>query len=160
FSGRDRRQPSNSVPGPQTTNEETPLSFNPRLAVALNDPDNTGNRVLQITLTVGHGTLTLGSLAGLSGSGNGTSSLTYTGTVDALNAALAGLIYTPDPEYNGPDSLTLTTSDLTAPELGGPEVVTSAVPITVREVVKPPVLVVSDARGNEGQAIPLDIRAA
>jgi hypothetical protein len=160
FSGRDRRQPSNSVPGPQTTNEETPLSFNPRLAVALNDPDNTGNRVLQITLTVRHGTLTLGSLAGLTGSGNGTSSLTYTGTVEALNAALAGLTYTPDPEYIGPDSLTLTTSDLTAPELGGPEVVTSAVPITVREVVQPPVLVVSDARGNEGQAIPLDIRAA
>jgi hypothetical protein len=80
--------------------------------------------------------------------------------VDALNAALAGLTYTPDPEYSGPDSLTLTTSDLTAPELGGPEVVTSAVPITVREVVQPPGLVVGDASGSEGQAIPLDIRAA
>src|SRR5262249_17373052 len=98
-------------------------------------------------------------LAGLTASGNGTSSLTCTGTLAALNAALAGLTYTPAPFYDGPDALTLTTSDLVAPELGGPGTAASHLPLTVLDVVNPPNLTVSDATGTGGQAIPLLIHA-
>jgi hypothetical protein len=112
FSGRSR--PSvNHVPGSQTTNENGTLNIGaantPRW---VDDPDRNDSDPLQITLTVGHGTLTLGGRAGLTGSGDGTSSLTYTGSLDALDAALAGLTYTPVSEFDGSDTLTLTVSDL------------------------------------------------
>ncbi len=159
FSGRDL-PPVNSVPGPRTTAENVPLAFSGATALSISDPDNNGTDPLQITLTVSHGTLTLASLAGLSGSGNGTPSLTYTGSLAALNAALAELTYTPALFYDGPDILTLATSDLVAPELGGPGTATSRVAITVVDVVNPPKLTVRAAAGNEGQAIPLLIQAS
>src|SRR5262249_45892436 len=83
-----------------------------------------------------------------------------TGTLAALNAALARLTYTPAPFFDGPDALTLTTSDLVAPELGGPGTATSRVAITVVDVVNPPDLTVRNVAGNEGQAIPLLIQAS
>jgi parallel beta-helix repeat protein len=158
LSGRDL-PPVNRVSGPQTTDENVPLMFGGATALSVSDPDNNATDPLQITLTVNHGTLTLANLAGLTASGNGTSSLTCTGTLAALNAALEGLTYTPAPFYDGPDALTLTTSDLVAPELGGPGTASSRGPLTVVDVVNPPSLTVSDATGNEGQAIPLLIHA-
>src|SRR5262249_49627799 len=83
-----------------------------------------------------------------------------TGTLAALNAALARLTYTPAPFFDGPDALTLTTSDLVAPELGGPGTAASRVAITVVDVVNPPNLTVRNAAGNEGQAIPLPLQAS
>ena len=44
-----------------------------------------------LTLSVSAGTLTLSSTAGLTGSGDGTGSLSYSGALSALNAALDGL---------------------------------------------------------------------
>ncbi len=159
FSGRDL-PPVNDVPGPQMTRENVPIAVDAGTGPPIRDPDNNGTDPLQVTLTVGHGTLTLATLAGLTGSGDGTSQLTYTGTLAALNAAWVGLTYTPAPGYDGADTVTRTTNDLVAPELGGPGVATSRVPITVIDVVNPPDLAVSDASGNEGQALPLLVRAA
>ena len=51
-----------------------------------------------LTLAVGAGTLTLSSTAGLTGSGNGTDSLSYRGPLSAVNAALEGLRYIPSPQ--------------------------------------------------------------
>ncbi len=51
-----------------------------------------------LKLAVGAGTLTLSSTAGLTGSGNGTDSLSYSGPLSALNEALEGLRYTPSPQ--------------------------------------------------------------
>jgi hypothetical protein len=48
-----------------------------------------------LTLSVSDGTLTLSSTAGLTGSGDGTGSLSYSGPLAALNAALQGLIFNP-----------------------------------------------------------------
>src|SRR5262249_18852358 len=129
FSGRDL-PPVNRVPGPQTTDENVPLLFSAAPALSVSDPDNNGTDPLQITLTVNHGTLTLATLAGLTAAGNGTSSLTCTGTLAALNAALAGLTYTPAPFYDGPDAPTLTTSDPVSPELRGPRPAPSRAAIT------------------------------
>jgi hypothetical protein len=48
-----------------------------------------------LTLSVPAGTLTLTQAAGLTGSGAGTGSLTYHGSLAALNAALDSMVYTP-----------------------------------------------------------------
>ena len=69
---------------------------------------------LTVTLAVGRGTLTLGGTAGLAfstGDGTNDATMTFTGTAAAINAALAGLSYTPTADVNGADSLTMTTSD-------------------------------------------------
>ena len=64
--------------------------------IAIQDPDSGPLGPLwSATLTVTTGTLELSSTAGLTGSGNGTGTLSYSGPLSALNAALDGLIDTP-----------------------------------------------------------------
>src|SRR5262249_23262994 len=54
-----------------------------------------------MTLSGSAGTLTLSGTDGLVGSGDGTGTLDYRGTLGALNAALEGLIYAPPAGYQG-----------------------------------------------------------
>ncbi len=68
-----------------------------------------------LTLSVSSGTLTLSSIVGLTGSGDGTGSLLYRGPLAALDAALQGMIFNPSA---GPDSLT--TFTLGAQSFGTP----------------------------------------
>jgi hypothetical protein len=110
--------PVNTIPfAAQTTLENQPITFSSANAnaISVSDPDAGGNPV-QVTLTATNATakLKLSTQIGLSGSGDNTSSLTYTGTIAALNAALAGLVYTPPSNVSGmsADSITLTTNDL------------------------------------------------
>ncbi len=64
--------------------------------IAIEDPEaGPVNPVWGLTLSVSDGTLTLSSTAGLTGSGDGTGSLSYSGPLAALNAALEGLIFHP-----------------------------------------------------------------
>lgn len=73
------------------------------IAVAAN-----GATSLQVSLTVGQGTLTLASTAGLTfaqGSGSSDPTVTFTGTVAAVNAAIATVTYTPGAGYLGADTL-------------------------------------------------------
>jgi hypothetical protein len=79
--------------------------------LSVSDPDSTG---LTVTLAVGRGTLSLASSAGLSfttGDGTADGSMTFSGSAADINAALAGLSYTPTPNVNGADTLTMTSSD-------------------------------------------------
>ena len=52
--------------------------------------------------------------AGAGVTGNGTASVTLAGTAAQINAALAGLTYTGNPDFNGGDTLTVATNDGTA----------------------------------------------
>jgi hypothetical protein len=71
-----------------------------------------GSGSLAVVLTASHGTLTLGSTAGLSGlSGNDTAAVSFSGTLAAVNAALNGLTFHPDANYGGPASLVIGASD-------------------------------------------------
>ena len=66
--------------------------------VALEDPEaGPIDGSWTLALSVSAGTLTLATTAGLVGSGDGTGSLSYTGPLSALNAALDGMIYTAPP---------------------------------------------------------------
>jgi hypothetical protein len=76
--------------------------------VSVSDPDGDN---LTVILGVGFGTLTLGSTTGLFVTGNGSGSVSLSGNVDALNAALASLSYLPTLNYAGLDTLSISASD-------------------------------------------------
>lgn len=103
--------PVNNVPGGQTVNEDSKLVFSGGNGNGVSISDADGNTET-VTLDVLHGALTLGSTTGLTGlSGNGTASVTFTGTVAQANAALSGLTYKGVLDFNGLDTLTVTTND-------------------------------------------------
>jgi hypothetical protein len=104
----DNDGPVNTVPGPVAATEDVATAV---AGLSVGDVDS---GALTVTLTVGRGTLTLGSTAGLAfstGDGTGDATMTFSGTSAAINAALAGLSYAPTPNVNGADSLNITTSD-------------------------------------------------
>jgi VCBS repeat-containing protein len=72
-----------------------------------------GDDTVSAVLAVGHGTLHMGSLAGVTVTNNGTGSVTVAGSAALVNTVLAGLTYTPTTEFNGSDSLhvTVTSND-------------------------------------------------
>ncbi len=90
-----------------------------------------------VSLVVEHGTLSLGTLAGLSGVGQGTFSLSYTGTLANLNEALVGLRFDPETNWWGSAELTLTLNDLGATGRGGPLSAVTNVTIVVLPVDDP-----------------------
>ncbi len=108
--------PVNDVPGAQSTSEDTPLVFTGANAITVFDLDVVeGTNLLEVTLSVTEGELTLATIAGLtisSGTGTGDTSMTFQGTALAINTALDGLQYDPDENFNGNDTLTIVTSDL------------------------------------------------
>ena len=98
--------PVNTVPAAQSVAEDTIL---PIAGVSVADIDSSA---LTTTLNVSSGTLNVTAGAGVTG--NGTASVTITGTAAQINAALAGLAYTGNLNFNGGDTLTVATSDGTA----------------------------------------------
>ncbi len=81
-------------------------------AITMSD-SQAGNNSDSLTLSVSSGTLTLASTSGLSvvSGANGSASMTVTGTLSSLNAALNGLINAPNSGFSGADSLSLSLSD-------------------------------------------------
>ena len=135
--------PVNTVPGAQSVAEDTAL---PIAGVSVADIDSTRAHHHAQRSTNG----TLNVIAGGAGvSGNGTASVTITGTAAQINAALAGLAYTGNLNFNGADTLTVATSDGTATD-------TDTVAITVNAVNDPPVNTVPGAQSvAEDTALPI-----
>jgi VCBS repeat-containing protein len=77
--------------------------------------DVDGN-TLTTTLSVAHGSLTVGPFvgSGVTVSGSGTGTLVLSGSQATINLALQGLTYKPVADYNGNDLLHITSSDGTA----------------------------------------------
>ncbi|UPK25389.1 VCBS domain-containing protein [Bradyrhizobium sp. 195] len=99
--------PVNTVPGAQTTNVNTTKAIT---GLSIFDADSDGASET-ITLSVTNGTLTVsGGTAGISGSG--TSTVTLTGTLSAINSTLASTVnYVPTSNFAGTSTLTMTTND-------------------------------------------------
>ena len=109
-----------TVPGARSAVEQQPLAI---AGIVVTDPDSV-NRALVIdasfgsmlvTLSAGHGKLTLTSTTGLTfvnSTANGAATVAVTGTLGALNAALATLSYQADVNFTGSDTLTVRTDDL------------------------------------------------
>ena len=122
--------------GKEATTQNTPRIFSASNGNSISVSDSDSESV-QVNLSVTSGTLKLSSLTGITGSGNGSNSLVYTGKKADINAALQGLIYTPNPNFVGTDTLTLTTNDLGSPVLGGAQTDSDRVDITVNPITPP-----------------------
>ncbi|MGO4643276.1 beta strand repeat-containing protein, partial [Mesorhizobium sp. 2RAF45] len=105
--------PVNTVPGTQTTNEDTAKVFSSANGnqISIFDPDNTTHTV---TLSVPNGAITLNGTSGLSftvGDGTADGTMTFSGTDANINAALNGLSFLANPNFNGAAAIQIITSD-------------------------------------------------
>ena len=99
--------PVNTVPGAQVVAEDTALGIS---GLSVNDVDGNLSTV-QLGVTQGTVTVTLSGGATISAGANGTSTLTLSGTQADINATLASLSYQGTLNYNGADTLTMTSTD-------------------------------------------------
>ncbi len=146
--------PVNSVPGPQSTQEDAALTFSAanNNAITVSDADSEGNAE-RVEVSVLNGTLTLGSTNGVQQTGNGTNDVTVTAPLAALNAALDGLTYQPSSLSHGPDTLTVLSNDLGNSNAGGALTDTDTVGITVNFVDHAPVATADSYITNENVPI-------
>ena len=126
--------PINTVPEAQTVDADSPLTFSlaNQNQIQITDP-NPYPTQQQVTLTVAHGTLTLLDTDGLSftAGSNGTSTMTFQGMPDVINADLEGLRYLANVDFSGTDTLQVITNDMASIYIGGPKVDCDAVAINV-----------------------------
>ncbi|MEM9734576.1 MAG: DUF4347 domain-containing protein, partial [Pseudomonadota bacterium] len=96
-----------------TTPEDTALVFasGNGNAITVADPDFVGS--LDVTVTVTNGTMLASLGSGATLAGNGTDTITISGTQVQVNAALNGLRYFNTPDYNGTATLTVSVDDNT-----------------------------------------------
>jgi hypothetical protein len=130
--------PVNSLPGAQSTNEDATLTLSTGTTnvISISDPD-AGASAVQVTLTATNGTMTLAGITGLSfttGSGTADATMTFTGTIAAINTALDGLQFIPTPNYSGAASIQIVTDDQGNTGSGGAQSDTDPLNITVSEV--------------------------
>ena len=102
--------PVNTAPASVTASEDVAFSFTGANTISISDID-AGSGDETVTLTVTDGKLHLGTTAGLSSFSNDAASIALTGTVSNVNSALASLSYLGNQDFNGPDSLSIVTSD-------------------------------------------------
>ena len=109
--------PVNTLPEIQNTNEDSILTFetNNQNAISVYDDASLAALSFNVSLEVANGFLTLSTtdhLELLGGSLNPGSIIYLSGKMDDINAALSGMTFTPDTNFTGETTLTLTTDDL------------------------------------------------
>ena len=135
--------PVNSVPGNQSTTKNVDLVFSAGHSnlITIGDVD-AGLEIIQVTLTVTHGTLTLSGTTGLDFSfddefgesaGEGADE-TFRGTIEDILDAMAGMYFRPTTDYVGDAELTILTNDLGNTGSGGPLTDEDYVDITINNV--------------------------
>lgn len=98
-------------PGAQTTLENNPVTLS-----GVNAPQTATNAatgtVITVTLSVTNGIINLGSPGSvtITGGADGSSTVTFTGSPADINTAMDGLIYTPNLNFTGSDTLVYTAS--------------------------------------------------
>jgi hypothetical protein len=122
--------PTITAPAAVTTRVDTPYAFASTVSVA--DPD-AGTATVNLTLTATNGTVGISGAAGLTITGNGTSSVTAAGPISSLNSALLGLAFTPASGYSGSASLAIGVNDNGNTGSGGPKTASRTVAITVNQ---------------------------
>ncbi|WP_256205189.1 MULTISPECIES: DUF4347 domain-containing protein [unclassified Pseudomonas] len=129
--------PVNVVPGTQTVqgNGSLVFSMGQGNAISISDVD-VGGGVMEVTLTALNGTISLGGSSGLAfvvGSGTGDATMTFSGTLASINAALNGLTFQPTPGYLGSASLQITSNDMGMTGTGGAKSDTDIIQISVEQ---------------------------
>ena len=127
--------PVNSVPGAQSVIENSALTFSTinSNVISISDVD-AGSSPVQVTLTATNGVVTLNALTGLSftlGDGANDATMTFTGAISNINAAMNGLVFTSTPGFNGVASIQIITDDQGNTGSGGSLTDTDSVNINV-----------------------------
>ena len=136
--------PVNTVPGAQSTREDTTLVFASAGGnqISIGDVD-AGLGAVEVTLNVTGGTVTLAGIAGLAftlGDGAADATMTFTGTLVDINAALDGLAFDSASGFLGTASLQISTDDQGNTGSGGAQSDVDTVDIEVTESNGPPVI--------------------
>jgi hypothetical protein len=136
--------PVNTVPGPQSTNEDTAKVFSSGNGNQISVADvDLGANPIKITLSSTNGKLTLSTISGLSfttGDGTDDALMVFTGTLANVNTALNGLSFTPTLDFTGAASLQIVSDDQGSTGTGGALTDTDSVNITVNAANDPPVV--------------------
>jgi hypothetical protein len=124
-----------SVPPARTLTQGDPVVFSTAggSAITLADPD-AGTKKLLVTLSAPTGTLTLATIGGLqfnAGDGTADSTMTFTGTLAQVNAALDGLTLTLPTGYTGDASVQVYVNDQANTGTGGAWTDQAAARVTV-----------------------------
>src|SRR6185295_14360193 len=117
-----------TVPGAQVVNQDTNLTIN---GISVADVDATTS---QVTVSALHGKITLSGTSGLSfsvGDGTTDATMTFTGTISAINTALNGLVYRGNTGYTGPDTITVNANDQGNTGTGGAQSDNETIGVTV-----------------------------
>jgi hypothetical protein len=128
--------PVNTVPGTQTLIENSQIVFSTANgnAISIADPA-AGSIPIPETLTATNGLISLPTTAGLTfsvGTGFNNSTMTFTGTVAAINTALQGLRFFPaTTNFVGAASLTVNTNDLGFTGSGGAKIDNDVINVNV-----------------------------
>lgn len=144
--------PVNNLPPDPVVNEDEVLTLSGAGAISVSDPD-AGPDDVKVTLTSTNGLMSLSGTAGLAfttGDGSADATMTFTGTIAAINTALNGMTFSPVKDYFGAASIQIITDDQGNNGGGGPKTDTDTLNITVTAVNDPPVGVSDsfDALGN------------
>jgi|GEM_PF-1564175 len=96
----------------QSVRQDTPLIFSTanHNLISISDVD-AGTSNLQVTLLAASGLLMLGSTTGLTVTGDGSDTITVTGTLAAINAGLNGLKFAPTTGFTGHASINVLVND-------------------------------------------------
>ena len=108
--------------------QSTPFSATWADGIAINDPEaGPLDPSWTLTVSVAIGTLQLSTTVGLTGEGDGTGSLTYSGPLSDLNAVLAGMTFTPPPGFEGNTTLNVTAQSVGAAPAAAQVTITSGI---------------------------------
>jgi hypothetical protein len=141
--------PVNTVPGAQSTPEDTALVFSTGNGNAISVADSdAGSNPLHITLNASNGIVTLSGVTGLTfvGGANGSSAMMFTGSMGAINSALDGLTFAPSADFAGAASLQIRTDDQGNTGSGGALAGLASVDIDVNAVNDAPTVTVPAAQ--------------
>ncbi|PSV40376.1 type I secretion C-terminal target domain-containing protein, partial [Photobacterium sp. GB-36] len=146
----DNDAPVNHMPTDPLTVEEDAILVIKNLQVTdVDSHDHDAVMNMTVTLSVQHGQLSIADgvdTTGLVIKGNGDGTLTIEGDITKINQLLdKGINYVGDKDFNGTDSLTMTTNDNGNSGAGGALTDTDSVDITVTPVNDAPVNTVPDA---------------
>ncbi len=108
--------PENTVPGSQAIDQDGMLLFSSATGTAISVSDfDAGSGLMQVTLTATNGTLNLSGNKGLTftppADGTADATMTFTGTVTDINAALEGMTFVATPGFTGTASVQIVTND-------------------------------------------------
>lgn len=131
--------------GVRTVPEDTDLTLS---GITVTDLD-AGTGPIQVTASALNGIITFVNTTGVTVTGNGTGQVTLTGDLTAVRNTAFGasnVRYRGNPNYNGPDTVTLTVNDQGNTGLGGPLTDTKTLSVNVTAVNDPPLLTVPGAQ--------------